>query len=458
MRDLAYIGMNDQSLLQSGIAFGSEPIDAPLWADGMNVEFQDGEVQQAKGYEIARPLAEKVLSFAQSHVGDENRAYFGTNKAVKYYNGTKVISIGSGYAAQNWELVPFGSWLLASDGVNPLLLWKNVDQLAEVTGATFDWTKILTKWGPYVIAMNTSNGGNWIEWCTDDDPETWEVLSTNSAGNFTCRDLDTDIVSCGKLGQTISIYTANKQQLMSYVGGDFVFSVVPGLEGIGAVSREAVLSVGGFDFGLSHDGLWTSDGTGFTYLDTMDMSKWLAKHVNFDAANTIKSGKFKNKILFALPIDGATTPNVTLSYNYVTKAFGMYDFVPSAFGEKSVFGYPLLGIGNALCFGEKGNLKGESPLNSFIQTKPLDCGDNNLFKRAQQVLLTLQGSATLSVGVQETLDSPIEWFHEADAATINNFLDREGLYLSLKISGKEDGTDWAFSGFKIRGEPTSYAV
>lgn len=448
---------NNAQLLLSGIVKESNVLNAPLWIDGMNVEFQDGEVQKTKGYEILRTVIGKIIALAQANVDGKKRIYAQTQDAVWVLENMTLDNIGA-YTAAQGQIVPWGKWIVVNSGLAVPKVWKNTSTIADLSGVTFTYAKILHRWGPYLFAMNTSNGGNWIEWCSDDNIEDWTPTASNSAGNYELRDLDSDIRSAAALGSNIAIYSGKTMQMCTYVGGTYVFSTLPAIDGIGAVSREAVVSAARKNFGISLDGLWATDGVNVSYVDNYDISKWIREHVNFDAAHTIKSVLLKDQVRFALPVDGAIEPNMVFGYNFANNAVSYYDDVPSAMMAKEVHDAPIFAYDSKIVKAMTGNNNGTEALTAFIQSKPLTCGSQELQKRIQLLRLIKGGTLKYKIGIQQSLDDAIEWIVDATAETVNNFADREGLYISLYFYSDAVDAAWTLSGFKLLGEVTGYAA
>lgn len=453
MKKLAEVSaLQNPELIVSGIVKEGNVLDAPLWADGLNVEFREGEVQKSREAELIRVVPSSIIGLAQANVSGIARIYLATEDSFWKYSNETLTDIGSTVNSKKCQIIPWGAWAIFNDGKAAPKVWKNSAALAVTLGGiTFSTAKVLHKWGPYIFAFNTSNGDNWVEWCSADAVEDWTPTSVNSARNLVLRDLDSGVQSAAALGDTIAVYSNHTMLLGNFLGGDYVFGFKPALKGIGAVSREAVVSTGRENYGISTEGLWRTDGVSFEYIDGYDISKWIRKHVNFSAAEQIRSCVLKDQIRFALPIDGSETCNIVFGYNYNSKAVSYYDVVPTAMAPKEVFEYPIFGLGGNLCFGDK-----VFDTNSgFVQTKPLDFGERQLMKRIQQLILTKEGNFDFDIGLQVHLDDPIEWLGAQSAATVNDILDREGAYISLKFSG---ASEWSISGATILGEATGYVV
>lgn len=132
--------------------------------------------------------------------------------------------------------------------------------------------------GPHILAFNTSLNDKEFIFSDADDPDTWVTASDNLAGALTIRELKSPIRAAVPLGQSIAVYGDDQMFLVSYLANDLVFGYRPALNGIGAVSKHAVVAVGRRNFGLARQGFYVTDGAQFEYID-VPIRKWFRDNV-----------------------------------------------------------------------------------------------------------------------------------------------------------------------------------
>lgn len=457
----------DNAVLTSGICSGRNSHDVPLWDSGENVAFHDGSVRKDRGYSVLAENHEEITEIAQAYVDGQLRAYLGSASLLNAYNGSSIVNIGVGYTSDDWILVPWGKFLLATNGVDPVQIWENNYGVSarNLGGVSFSWAKILYKFNPYIFAFNTSNGSNWMEWCSDDAVEVWTPEANNTAGSLELRDLDSEIKAVAALGQYIAVYSKESMGIVSPLNdagtNGFIFGEVTALRGIGACSKRAVISAGRENFGFNRHGIWETDGGSFNYIDDLGMRDWINANVDFSREDKIRGAYNVDQGRLEWVVPYREDPNdfykIGLAYKPNSGGYRSPTFIsacPTALSEKSVFNYPIWGFGKKLAYGEFGVNLGDSstPYPAYIQTKPLDAGNAEIRKRIQLIKLALQGNVTLTLYTMDDIDDvPVE-VYSAQAEAVNNIPDFEAPYVVLRLSSAEVDADWKVSGIKILGQ------
>lgn len=97
---------------------------------------------------------------------------------------------------------------------------------------------------------------------------------------------------------------------------------------------------------------------------------------------------------------------------------------------------------------------------SYVQTKPLDAGDRNRFKKITKISLDGEwsGDAHLALGFSENVNQAPTWV--VDQPLANEIFPDEfgvqsqGVFVHLKIYSEALGANWLISGAKVYGEYT----
>jgi len=205
----------------------SLPMDKKvLWAESNNVIYREGSVQPAPSHTalFIKPEVAPIRGAVESVLSGVPNIFFGTQK--KLYRGIKgtgipvnVTRVSGDYtgiknttvseAATTWSFTRFGTWILATNGKDRPQIWKlsspnNFVKWEEVAGSGNDLgspgteittAQIVRSIGPYVILLNTSNGGEVYEWCDTNNPHVFTPTAANAAGQSFLRDLHSEVIA-----------------------------------------------------------------------------------------------------------------------------------------------------------------------------------------------------------------------------------------------------------------------
>lgn len=452
----------DMQAFISGVMPGMSPTDTLLWADGENVVFQDNVVSRAPGWRPCGISEGPIRRIAQAYggVSGAQRIYFATDVELRcWQEGMGVVVLQTGLqSSQNWHLVPYGNWLIASNGKDRLQRWAGSfgAKAGPINTTPFVWAKILKLYGPHLVAMNTDLGRNQIFWCHEDDVETWESTSTNSAGELVIRDLESEIVAAEPLGEDIAMYSKDGMSLLSYLGMPYIFGARKLLDSIGAASPTSVVSVGRQNLGLGLQGFWITDGGLYEYIDT-PVRELVRRYLDWERVRQVVAyhDEWQQQVIWFYPqVDVPGENSAGLGFNYKTGAWSRYNFGRTAADPRRVFDYPLTGDSSGVYYQGLGLGAGALPIGGWIQTKPLDMGAPERYKRVQQLRLGLTNYSSdliVKLGSQRDPDASIDWFYtEFNASSVIDVPDREVLYLVLRIESVR--SPWSLGSIHVLGE------
>jgi hypothetical protein len=176
MKRLLVLGPQE---IQSGI-YQIGKAAAVLWQDGRNIVFRDLGFRSAGGAtQKSVPLGDQARDIAQAYVSGTlaKRLYFGTDTKVEMHEliggvWTETDLLTWPTAGQYADLETWGTWLVATNGVDPVKVWKNTGLLVDLAGTPFTRAKIIKRKQPFLLAFNTNNiGDTGVEWSSDSDIE-----------------------------------------------------------------------------------------------------------------------------------------------------------------------------------------------------------------------------------------------------------------------------------------------
>lgn len=433
--------------LGTGINLAGDPKTSVFWQYGENVNFFPGIVQAAYSQKILATVGEPIYAMQSILDGGGPKLYFGTPTRFMSFDGVNFATIVSGVTTDDWILGNWGVFPVFAYAGDQLNYWDGI--LVRTPASASGAGKFFFNQSPFFLKFGT-DGSN-IEWCSQDNLDAWVPSSSNTAGNFVIRDIDSDLMAAAQLYNAIGIYSQNAMYICRYIGGDFVYSVVPALQGIGAVSKRAVVSDGRMNYGLSQRGFWISDGAQKDYILTEEVEQFLRKYLNRNALEQVRGYHDSRTmtIWWQLPTENSLVANRSIGFNYKQNNWLISSFVPSAVSADGIFTTPILAFDGSL-YSDWADAQ-----NSYVQSKPLDCGKPLHYKRFQAIRLQFIGVATIDVGVSDTIDGTIEWIHSQPLESLVHFTDREGVYLHLKISGAEF---WRVDQLQVVGELTGSVI
>lgn len=474
MKPLLKIGPADQ-VFTAGLFPSVNADAAPLWHDGQNVIFTPSDVRKAPGLGLVYDFADVIRDLAQALVFGEKRIYVALAESVwkvVFASGGSGFSAGftSGFGGASpfsvtqigtltgdylWpQLETWGSWVFVNDTVNPLEVWKNSGTSLTPVVTPFSQAKIIKRFSPFMLAANTSNGGEVIEWSTASDAENWTPALSNHAGNTTIRDLGGDILAVQDLGKNLAFYSGNSLVLGRFVGFPNVFHFEKTIRGVGVTGRRAVVSLGAFNYGLGKQGVFKTDGFNYVFVDNPALRDWLKTYLpssgepisgyhHQSIGHIVWHFKDINGDLRGIgfnPENGACT-----RINY-----GLYAAI-----ERDVFDNPFGGKADKLVKMDYGWNDLDVPLGAWIRTKPLDCTAQEFNKlwEGMRAYVKSGSSGIIKIYVGDEPEAVQELIY---TGSMTHAVDikpmRESIYITLEFRCEDLDEFFKLSGFMIEGE------
>lgn len=445
--------------MESGVFPSVDALSAPFWHQGENVEFQRGGVVSSKGYTLLASLRAPGFSLAQAYIEGDQRVYASIDNEVVMVSsvtGGRILGTLPNVGRPYFEV--FGSWLLVTNGIDPVHLWKNTGVLTPIAGSPspipFSRAKLLHRRDNHILAFNTNLGQNHYAWCSVSNPEDWVATPQNSAGDNFIRDLDSEIVAVRDIGKQVAVYSRETLGLVRFVGQPNVFAHDPAINGVGAVGADSVVQVGPMNFGLNRQGIFQTDGLSFTYLDEPAVSEVLDV-ANFDRGEFIRS--YHNESLGSVIwfYDDLAGTRRGISYDYRKGVFKTLNMPITAALERQVFATPIALVGNSIVNLNSGEDALGSALSKWVRTKPLAGGEGTRWKYWSHLKMAGRWSAGARVkfgAVEDPTSSNIEWFSE-QPLDFEVWVDRDCPFLVLEFRADGVGDYFSISQLQLMGIP-----
>jgi hypothetical protein len=178
-----------------------------------------------------------------------------------------------------------------------------------------------------------------IRWATQDQPNVWTPLVTNSAG-FLRVSRGSAIVCAIATRQEILVYTEGTISSLQFVGTTDVFSLTELSDNISIISPRAVVGVNNVAYWMGHDKFYAYGGR----VETLPCS--LRNHVfqnfNYNQADQVISGTNEgwNEVWWFYPTADSNVNNAYVIYNHLEKIWYYGTIERTAWSDSSLREYP----------------------------------------------------------------------------------------------------------------------
>lgn len=447
----------------------------PMWEYGENVQFTEFGLEKVAGkVEIASGTQpEPIRGIIQTKVDDYQYIWFGDlTQLYKWQEDTDTVTVeGTGYTglentsglveATQWSMTSFGTWVLATNGKDLPQIHKGAG-FVPVTGMDITSAEIFITRGPHIMAFNTNCCDREFIWCDAGNPDDWIAAADNLAGQLEIRELQTQIMAAVPLGNRIAVYGKDQMFLVNYLANDLVYGYQPALNGIGAVSKNAVVSLGRRNFGLSSQGFFVTDGASFEYIDDPALRHWFKKNINQNQYAKVCAyhDEENTQIRWYIPTGVTTDNDLCVSYNYERNNWSFISATVSACEERTVARYAITGseAGQIYSEGESANNDGLA-IEAWVRSKPIDLGDADIVKELDSIRLGFRGTGlTFRVGwAEQEHDTPIweDYITCVDGFPFHN-LRTAGRWLFIELRSDQVDDAWELMTLEVigRGEGT----
>lgn len=205
--------------------------------------------------------------------------------------------------------------------------WRDVNVTAENIGAHSN----------YLFAWGLTEGGatldDRVRWSSTADtngiPDTWDETDIeNVAGWVPLGGQGGKIVAGESLRDSFIIYRNRGTHAFDYVGGTYVWKIRQISDKIGAVGRNAVLSLNGIHYIISNGDIYMFDGRTFTSIVTGRVKEYfLQVFASKNASSSyIVPNTYRDEIYFCIKEEGYEAANVAFVFNYALNSWSVIRF------------------------------------------------------------------------------------------------------------------------------------
>jgi hypothetical protein len=304
----------------------------------------------------------------------------GITAAIQIPIGNNNASAGYGWSAGTWSRLSWGSgnptpvvnpqrdWFLQnfdndlvanirngaiyywqySGGVGvraTLLSATTIDSVAPADVPTQAMQVLVSQNDKHLICFGATpyGGGSFdpllIRWATQDQPNVWTPLVTNSAG-FIRVSRGSAIVCAVATRQEILVYTEGTLNSLQFVGTTDVFSLNELSDNISIIGPRAVVAVNNTAYWMGHDKFYAYTGRVETLPCTL--RNHVFQNFNYDQADQVISGTNEgwNEVWWFYPTATSQVNDAYVIYNHLEKIWYYGTIDRTAWSDSSLREYP----------------------------------------------------------------------------------------------------------------------
>ena len=303
----------------------------------------------------------------------------------------------------------------------------------------------------------------------------WTPTATNTAGDLRLGS-GSEIVLALETRQQVLVFTDTTLYAMQYLGAPFTFGVGPLSENITIASPRAAVAVNDNVF-------WMGLTEFYVYTGSVQRLPCSVRSFIFDNSNVEQLGKVTSgantehsEVWWFYPSTNSNELDRYVVYNYLEEVWHIGSMGRTSWMDRGIFDLPIAAnIDGYLYYQETGFDDGTtnpvSPINSFIQSSPIDIAEGQQFMFISRVIpdVTFKNSTASIPKIDFTLsvrnfpdgtylDSTTKEFVNTqsvpvDARTEQLFYRLRGRQMSLLLQSNELETTWRLGSPRIDTRP-----
>lgn len=312
-----------------------------------------------------------------------------------------------------------------------------------------------------------------IRWATQDQPNVWNPLPTNTAG-FIRISRGSQIVRALPTRQEILVFTDSHLYSFQYTGTTDVFSLQELADNISIISPRACVSANNVTYWMGHDKFYAYSGRVETLPCTL--RTFLFQDVDYSQADKIVSGTNEgfNEVWWFYPSANSNSNNRYIIYNYLEKIWYYGNIERTAWLDSPSREFPqaiqydsTTEIGYLLNH-ENGINDDTLPMEAYIQSSDFDLDDGEKFILTRRMIpdvnFTASTSATPTVNFAirprnfpgssfetDPFDSQSVVESSIGVYTDQVFIRARARQMAIKVSSTALGVQWQLGSPRLDG-------
>jgi hypothetical protein len=306
-----------------------------------------------------------------------------------------------------------------------------------------------------------------IRWATQDQPNVWTPLTTNSAG-FLRLSRGSKIVCAITTRQEILVYTEGTLNSLQFLGTADVFSLQELADNISVISPRCVAVVNNVAYWMGKDKFYAYSGRVETLPSTL--RNHVFTNLNFAQADQIISGTNEgwNEVWWFYPTANSQVNDAYVVYNHLEKIWYYGTIHRTAWLDSPVREYPQAVGDYKLYNHEQGTNDDTLPMAATISSSDFDLVDGDQFILTKRIIpdLSFSGStantptATMYIkprnfpgNAYSNIDSDNVIETSVDVYTEQIFLRARARQMAIQIASTELNVQWQLGSPRLDGRP-----
>jgi hypothetical protein len=306
-----------------------------------------------------------------------------------------------------------------------------------------------------------------IRWATQDQPNVWTPLVTNSAG-FLRVSRGSQIVCAIATRQEILVYTEGTLSSLQYLGTTDVFGIQELADNISILSPRCVATVNNTAYWMGHDKFYAYSGRVETLPSTL--RNHVFTNLNYDQADQIVCGTNEgwNEIWWFYPTANSTVNDAYVVYNHLEKIWYYGTISRTAWNDSSLRQYPQAIGGYAIYDHERGTNDDLLPMIANIASSDFDLVDGDQFILTKRIIPDVSfngstaddpavtmyikprnfpGNAYSNTESQQVIETSVDIYTE------QIFMRARARQMAIEISSADLNVQWQLGSPRLDGRP-----
>jgi hypothetical protein len=306
-----------------------------------------------------------------------------------------------------------------------------------------------------------------IRWATQDQPNVWTPLVTNSAG-FLRVSRGSQIVCAVATRQEILVFTEGTLSSLQYLGTTDVFGIQELSDNISILSPRCVAVVNNTAYWMGHDKFYAYSGRVETLPSTL--RNHVFTNLNYNQADQIICGTNEgwNEIWWFYPTANSDINNAYVVYNHLEKIWYYGTIGRTAWNDSSLREYPQAVGGYYIYDHERGANDDLLPMTSYISSSDFDLVDGDQFILTKRIIpdINFQGSTAATPTVTmyikprnfpgnaySNIESGNVIETSVDIYTEQIFLRARARQMAIQIQSTDLNVQWQLGSPRLDGRP-----
>jgi hypothetical protein len=306
-----------------------------------------------------------------------------------------------------------------------------------------------------------------IRWSTQDQPNVWTPLVTNSAG-FLRVSRGSQIVCAVATRQEILVYTEGTLSSLQFLGTTDVFGLQELSDNISILSPRSVATVNNTAYWMGHDKFYAYGGRVETLPCTL--RNHVFTNLNYEQADQIICGTNEgwNEIWWFYPTANSQVNDAYVVYNHLEKIWYYGTISRTAWSDSSLREYPQAVGGYSIYDHERGTNDDVLPMTSYISSSDFDLVDGDQFILTKRIIPDISFTGSTAAAPEVTMyirprnfpgnaytntESGAVIETSVDIYTEQIFMRARARQMAIEIESNDLNVQWQLGSPRLDGRP-----